>query len=131
VIALLLLLACGSPAAPAPPPPAAPSASVQAAAADAAALGRLQIPGPGAGRRYLVRYQLSFPTALAADAAALALSSRGLATEGSPSESETWELEAREEVALDAEGLRARRAELEALALGYGGSFEGWRAEGG
>lgn len=80
------------------------------------------------GRPHQVAHLLSFPTPAGAEAAAVALSSHGMRVESS-SEGEAWTVEALETLTLTAAAVADRREALEALAQGYGGTYEGWAAE--
>lgn len=118
---LALLLACdrGTPGPPPPPPPPPDP--------DAAALASL---GDELGQRALLVHHLHLPSAQAAEAVAIHLSTRDLrvaATQDEPTEEAI--VEAIEEVVVTADHVRARRFELEAIAGAWGGTYEGWEVE--
>lgn len=120
-----LLPACASPE-PAPAPPAPPP--VAAPDPDADQLAALGIPGPGEGRPHRLLHELSFPSPEGADAAAIELSARGLSARAT-GEGEQWLVLAEESLPLSVQAAATRRAAMEALAQGYGGVYEGFRAE--
>lgn len=122
-------LSCTSAVPSAPTPQPLRSAPVEDP--DLAQLAALGVPGAGEGQLLRIEHRLHFPSATAADSAALALAGQGLAVQTggggeAEEEGEAWLILAWELTEISAERVRERRRNLEILATGYGGSYEGW-----